>query len=219
MEKTPEMLALEYPQLKADLDLCERQLYEICKGERTGLTAMSVPPRPDNFDMQFSAAFDELRECRKEKAEQNSEAVYFLTDGTVKLAAPRHEKGYILVMSEEQAYVVEQAVELLARLKIGQFERITEMLLPVRGVEDYHTRRATANDALRLAANLVLGRDAYNHPNSMKDDVHCRAWDVYQMLRSTRCWHTNPNGGIAVCFDTPRSTMGEQLPFCSHFGE
>lgn len=215
MEKTPEMLALEYPQLKADLDLCERQLYEICKGERTSLTAMSVPPRPDNFDMQFSAAFDELRERRKKEAEIPTSVLGIDKDG----AAHKIKEGYILVMSEEQAYVVEQAVELLARLKIGQFERITEMLLPVRGVEDYHTRRATANDALRLAANLVLGRDAYNHPNSMKDDVHCRAWDVYQMLRSTRCWHTNPEGGFAVCFDTPRSTMGEQLPFCSHFGE
>ena len=215
MEKTPEMLALEYPQLKADLDLCEKQLYEICKGERTGLTAMSVPPRPDNFDMQFSAAFDELRARRKKEVDLPFEVLGIDEGG----ATCKIKKGYILAMSEEQAYVVEQAVELLARLKIGQFERITEMLLPIRGVEDYHARRATANDALRLAANLVLGRDAYNHPNSMKDDVHCRAWDVYQMLRSTRCWHTNPEGGIACCFDTPRSTMGEQLPFCSHFGE
>ena len=61
MKKSPEELALEYPQLVADIDLCYKYLFAICRGERL---LLSVPPRPDNYDMQISAALDELKELR-----------------------------------------------------------------------------------------------------------------------------------------------------------
>ena len=55
---------LQYPNMRADIELCRKQLYALCRGER-GLTAvMSVPPRETDFDMQFSAAFDELESAR-----------------------------------------------------------------------------------------------------------------------------------------------------------
>ena len=55
---------LRYPNMKADLKLCNEQLAAICRGERGPLAVMSVPPRTGDFDMQFSAAFDELEAYR-----------------------------------------------------------------------------------------------------------------------------------------------------------
>ena len=63
MNKTKEELALEYPQLRADIDLCYAQLFEFCKGERNK-AVMSIPPQKTDFDMQMSAAFDELKAYR-----------------------------------------------------------------------------------------------------------------------------------------------------------
>lgn len=40
----------------------------------------------------------------------------------------KKEERYILTLTPEQEYIVEQALELLARLHIGQFERIAELL-------------------------------------------------------------------------------------------
>lgn len=54
---------LLYPNLTADLDLCREQLFEICQGKCIK-TVMSVPPRTTDYDMQFSAAFDELQNYR-----------------------------------------------------------------------------------------------------------------------------------------------------------
>lgn len=96
MRKTPEMLAIEYPQLRADLDLCEKQLYEICSGNRTHLTAMSVPPRPDNFDMQFSAAFAELKAYR--------ETGFFPEDLIQKRAEKTGEERYVLTLTRDQVF-------------------------------------------------------------------------------------------------------------------
>lgn len=54
---------LTYPNMKADLDLCFKQLHEICGGDRS-LAIMSVPPQQTDFDMQFHSAFDELQAYR-----------------------------------------------------------------------------------------------------------------------------------------------------------
>ena len=58
---------LKYPGMKADLDLCWKYLYELCQivwagnpNRQAGITMWSIPPQPDNFDMQLAATFDEL---------------------------------------------------------------------------------------------------------------------------------------------------------------
>ena len=57
------MSNLSYPQIKADLDLCQTQLAELCNGEHNK-AIMSVPPQETDFDMQISAAFDEVKAYR-----------------------------------------------------------------------------------------------------------------------------------------------------------
>lgn len=120
-----------------------------------------------------------------------------------------------LTLTREQALTVEKACELLARLNIGQFKTVTEMLLDFRrGVDDYCHRRDMANDLLDLAAITIFGRGAYGQPDIKEKSVeHERAWLVYATLRHARSWHDHPEGGYTVNFDKPLPT-GEYTPKC-----
>lgn len=132
-----------------------------------------------------------------------------------------NQEKVIIELSREQAMVVERACELFARLKIGQFNHITEQMMeydPGRKedfLKGWCSRRDMANDILRCAANVIYGQNAYGYPDILKDVYHHRAWDVYQVLRYTRCWHDNPEGNKwSVCYDTPMSLIDEPLPNC-----
>lgn len=131
---------------------------------------------------------------------------------------PNDACRYVLTLSPEQALVVEQALELLARLHIGQFERITEQLLDVRrDADDYCKRREMANDLLRLAAIEIFGRSAYNGPDiKERGEIHERAWLIYSTLRYTRSWHDNPEGAKtwSVCYDDPMPYGIDPMPKC-----
>lgn len=89
---------LQYPNMKADLELCNKQLFAICKGERGPVAVMSVPPRTDDFDMQFSAAFDELKAYRESGLEP--EMAQKLTQETLKL---EEQGGFDLFLKWVQA--------------------------------------------------------------------------------------------------------------------
>ena len=124
------------------------------------------------------------------------------------------EERYVLTLTPEQEYIVEQALELLARLHIGQFERIAELLCDPRDT-DYCKRRDLARDLLRLAAIVVFGRNACNYPDvKKKREEHELAWTIYSVLRYTRSWRENPKGGITVNYDEPLNLTGEPMPKC-----
>lgn len=55
---------LQYPHIRTNIELCRKQLYALCRGERGPMTVMSVPPQETDFDVQFSAALDELEAAR-----------------------------------------------------------------------------------------------------------------------------------------------------------
>lgn len=124
------------------------------------------------------------------------------------------KEHYILTLTPEQEYIVEQALELLARLHIGQFERVAELLCDPRDT-DYCKRRDLARDLLRLAAIVVFGRSPINYPNMKgKSTEHELAWTIYSVLRYTRSWHENPEGGITVNYDEPLNLAGGPMPKC-----
>lgn len=124
------------------------------------------------------------------------------------------EERYVLTLTPEQEYIVEQALELLARLHIGQFERIAELLCDPRD-QDYCQRCDLARDLLRLAALVVFGRSACNYPDiKAKSKEHESAWTIYSALRYTRSWHENPEGGFTVNYDKPLNLAGGPMPQC-----
>ena len=122
----------------------------------------------------------------------------------------------ILEMTREQADIVERACELLARLRLGQLEHITEACLDL-GSTEYFRRRDYVNPFFEAAAKVIYGVTAYGYPDCKKDEVFHRAWSVYEILRYTRCWHDHPEGcSWSVCFDPPINTLpnAEPLPKC-----
>lgn len=126
----------------------------------------------------------------------------------------KKEERYILTLTPEQENITEQALELLARLHIGQFERIAELLCDPRDT-DYCKRRDLARDLLRLAAIVVFGRSPINYPDvKEKSTEHERAWTIYSVLRYTRSWHENPQGGFTVNYDKPLNLAGGPMPKC-----
>ena len=122
---------------------------------------------------------------------------------------------YILELSREQAIMVKQACEMFARLKIGQFERITEMLLDVQNAKDYCERRDLANGLLKAVACIIFGSNKYGTLDVKKDRYHHRAWNIYAAIRYKMAWHDEPKGGWAVCFDEPYPYGGEPVPKCT----
>ena len=124
------------------------------------------------------------------------------------------EEKYVLTLTRDQAITTQNALELYARLKIGQFNRITELMLDVRSVDEYCQRRDLANDLLRVVAGIIYGKNAYGYPDVQKDDLHNRAWTIYATLRYHMAWHDNPKGGVGCCYDTPYPWGGEPVPKC-----
>lgn len=125
------------------------------------------------------------------------------------------DEKYILTLTREQAQVAQNALELYARLKIGQFDRITELMLDVRSVDEYCQRRDLANDLLQIVAGIIYGKNAYGYPDVQKDALHHRAWNIYAAIRYKMAWHDEPKGGWAVCFDEPYPYGGEPVPKCT----
>lgn len=120
----------------------------------------------------------------------------------------------VLTLTREQAQMVEDACELYARLRIGQFERIVEMMLDVCDAENYCERRDTAAALLQTVACVIFGRTAYGTPECKEDALHYRAWNIYAALRHCLAWHDNPKGGWGVCYDEPYPWGGEAVPEC-----
>lgn len=122
------------------------------------------------------------------------------------------EVRYVLTLTDDQARMVETACELYARLKIGQFEQISELMLDVKDVEQYCQRRDIANDLLRTVACVIFGRNINGWPHVQKDALHHRAWNIYHALRYKRAWYENPKGGWGVNYDKPYPYGGEPIP-------
>lgn len=126
--------------------------------------------------------------------------------------SPSDGTQVVLTMTMDQARMVDTACELYARLKIGQFEIITEQMLNVGDVEEYCKRRDIANDLLHSVACVIYGRNINGMPHAQKDAMHHRAWNIHQAIRYCIAWHEHPEGGWGVCFDRPYPDGGEPVP-------
>lgn len=131
-------------------------------------------------------------------------------------------------MSREQALIAENACELYARLKLGQFREITWHMLNMKTDDStfFWTRRDIANDLLELAAKYIYpprnDGSGYVVSSAEKDEDFNRAWDVYTALRHARAWHDNPEDGKiswSVCYDDPTNESGDGVVKCEIKGD
>jgi len=120
----------------------------------------------------------------------------------------------ILELTDEQAVVLERAVELLFRLHIGQFNEIKFALLQ-------HVHDTGANVDFRSIEILL---DTMSHlffpalqPHESFNVNCCEdsniAYNIYQAVRYVNAWHHMPEGGAGVNFDPPHYT-GVPIPKC-----
>lgn len=144
---------------------------------------------------------------------------------TKKMSKKKSEKKserVTLEMSREAAAVCENALELFARLKLGQFREITWKIMPDDWKEVNFDRwireRDFADELLEMAAKHVFGTNNWGQPDvKAKDEEEMRACELYTTLRYTRMWHDYPEEGDTswnVGFDKPLAQSGDVMPKC-----
>jgi len=106
---------------------------------------------------------------------------------------------YVLTLNQEQARAACTALELYARLGMGQFEEIHPLWMSRKGYD-----REVAADAIRmLKAASGLSQDGYLGSGSREmPEAFKVSWDIYQVLRreiarveghsSLSVWHHDP---------------------------
>lgn len=121
---------------------------------------------------------------------------------------------YTLTLSKEQAEVVSRATEFLARVQMGQLEDVYYQLLDGQKLKDLHrTQQQTVRQLLADAALIITGHRGATlgiHTEAVPDSART-AWDIYQVVRHVLAWERQPEGGIQVSFDEPRSVNNKPL--------
>ena len=118
----------------------------------------------------------------------------------------------VLTLTREQAAAVEDACELAARLRMGQFNIITEQLIGLMNRDDVYRDRDWANELLKTVAKMIFGTNQYGWPDIPEKSFEClRNIAVWTTLRHARAWHDHPEGGIGVSWDKPLG-YGEKMP-------
>jgi hypothetical protein len=114
-----------------------------------------------------------------------------------------------LTLTEEQADILLMSLETYSRLKMGQFNAVTD-LFPAR---DFDRGKAAA--ALQEARQTVMPeldpRGYYGIRNLEAGEQARVAFDIQQVLRHALAWHWHPEGGIGVCYDEPYKTSRAPL--------
>ena len=114
---------------------------------------------------------------------------------------------YTLTLTSEQAKVMDKAVELLLRLKLGQYKELAWALMGA-GTEDFAKKRDEAAPHLLYAFQTMSGK---LFPGWDKDEEWYRLYDLHQVVRHAihDAEHPETDG---VDSYPPICTAGEKLP-------
>lgn len=117
---------------------------------------------------------------------------------------------YTMSMSSATAHTLLKAVDLLMRLKLGQYKEICFDLLDVCK-PDFCIRRDNAEVYLKLAFDTMF---AGKEPGTYKDDEWYRLYNILQSLRYQIHLAEHPES-TGVDSYPPCVTGGQPLPECS----
>mgnify|MGYP006988866287 CR=1 FL=1 len=124
----------------------------------------------------------------------------------------------ILEMTREHAQTVQDACEMLMRMKLGQTSYPTELMLGWPGydkkgmsIDAYCIRRDIANDILR-----AFLRTTGNSAGTEKDMLEQTAYEIWGTIRHAFWKAENPDGGTDwdVRSQPPLSESGLTMPEC-----
>ena len=117
---------------------------------------------------------------------------------------------YTLTLTSDQAHEALKAVELLMRLKLGQFDNIPFALLDLTA-KDFCDRRDKAKPHLEAACQAYYGDRT---PADWKDAEWYRLYNLYQVIRYAIHNAENPEGKGVDSYPPTRFT-DEPLPKCT----
>ena len=123
----------------------------------------------------------------------------------------------VLELSREHAEVVQDACELLMRMKLGQTTFPTELMLGGLGgigkydVNEFCMRRDAANDVLRAFLRITGNKEGCE-----KDKVENMAYEVFGTIRHALFMDRNPDGdnSWSVASQPPLAESGLPMPKC-----
>lgn len=123
---------------------------------------------------------------------------------------------YVLDLSEDQAKQVSKALELYARLKIGQWRELSDLCLDLADKDFCKKRDALESrllDARKIAYPELCG-SGHSYGIGKFADADS-AWEIHEVLRNKIAWTEHPEGGAGVAFSPPYSFRGNDLANCS----
>jgi hypothetical protein len=119
-------------------------------------------------------------------------------------------RKHILEMDEEQAIIIEWALDLFSRVHMGQW---AELATWANVSPDEVVECGEVLDETAVAFGVRPERNSFYGITS--NEIHDRArvaWDIQQVVRHCVAWERNPEGGFTVEFDSPLCVSGKQLP-------
>jgi hypothetical protein len=123
--------------------------------------------------------------------------------------------SYKLSLTEAQARIIIDALDLFSRIGMGQLYEIAHVLRTnVIGSQTNLSDRLDAIDKLTREASacwMDCAGGYYGITSNNISDVYRIAWDLQQVIRYRLAWDKNPNGGIQVQFDRPLKSSNEPL--------
>lgn len=114
---------------------------------------------------------------------------------------------YELILNSEQAHETLKAIELLMRLKLGQYQELIYALCDIKNPNIVDVI-STADDVLKRAFNLIY---LNKKPGEYKDKEWYRLYNLYQVLRKAIHDAEHP-AGIGVDAYDPMQLTDEPLP-------
>lgn len=129
------------------------------------------------------------------------------------------DQKYTLHLMEKQARVIIDALDLFARIGMGQLKEVAYVLRqnPLPSSDPDLEARTNLLSDIRdkldvLARYWMNGPGYYGITSKSISDRFKIAWDIQQVIRHRLAWDRKPAGGITVDFDDPMKTSEEALP-------
>jgi len=116
---------------------------------------------------------------------------------------------YKITVTERQADIIIDALDLWSRMHMGQWN---EILMFAKN-HDCRFEAEKLIDVLRFICGMLPGRSPSGyygiHSKEISDSARV-AWDLQQVIRHRLSWDRDPEGGWTVNFDTPMQSCEEE---------
>ena len=127
---------------------------------------------------------------------------------------------YTITVTENQARLIAQALDLVSRLQMGQWSEFIDWLPHQRQFCRHNLReqiqpimsehfRKTKPEGCQYAIDGWGGH--YGVYSEFIPDTARVAWDLQKVIEHRLAWDRQPEGGFTVDFDGPRHVGGEPL--------